>query len=59
MKFRDKLVFAEGKIDAKIMLVGLSPGREENSSRKLFIWPSGDFLNELLRLAKIDRGLYH
>ena len=38
------------------MLVGLSPGREENSSRKLFIWPSGDFLNELLRLAKIDRG---
>jgi DNA polymerase len=41
------------------MLIGLSPGREENSSGKLFIGPSGDFLNELLRLAKLNRELLY
>ena len=54
-KFRDKFVFAEGKNDAKIMLIGLSPGEEENSAGKLFIGPSGKFLNELLGLAKLNR----
>jgi len=54
-KFRDKCVFAEGKSDAKTMLIGLSPGKEENSTGKLFIGPSGDFLNELLQLAKLNR----
>ena len=58
-KFRDKLVFAEGRSDAKIMLIGLSPGREENSSGRLFIGPSGDFLNELLRLAKLSRESFY
>jgi len=54
-KFRDKCVFAEGKGDAKTMLIGLSPGKEENSTGRLFIGPSGDFLNELLQMAKLDR----
>jgi len=54
-KFRDKCVFAEGANDAKTILIGLSPGKEENSTGRLFIGPSGDFLNELLQLAKIDR----
>lgn len=54
-RFREKPVFAEGASDAKIMVIGLSPGREENSSGKLFVGPSGDFLNELLRLAKLNR----
>lgn len=58
-KFRNKLVFAEGKSDAKIMLIGLSPGREENVSGRLFIGPSGDFLNELLRLAKLSRESFY
>ena len=55
-KFRDKCVFAEGRNDAGIMLIGLSPGKEENSTGKLFVGPSGDFLNELLRLAEIERS---
>ena len=54
-KFRDKCVFAEGRGDAKTMLIGLSPGKEENSTGKLFIGPSGDFLNMLLQLAKMNR----
>ena len=54
-KFREKPVFAEGKDDAKVMLIGLSPGKEENSTGRLFIGPSGIFLNELLQLAKINR----
>ena len=55
-KFRDRCVFAEGRDDAKIMVIGLSPGKEENATGKLFVGPSGDFLNELLQLAKISRG---
>ena len=53
---RDKCVFAEGRSDAKTMLIGLSPGKEENLTGRLFIGPSGDFLNELLQLAKVGRG---
>ncbi len=55
-EFRDKCVFAEGKNNANIMLVGLSPGRQENLSGRLFVGPSGDFLNELLQLAGLDRN---
>lgn len=55
-QFRDKCVFAEGKETAQIVLIGLSPGREENSTGNLFIGPSGDFLNQLLRLAGIGRA---
>ncbi|MEW6680948.1 MAG: uracil-DNA glycosylase [bacterium] len=58
-KFRDKCVFAEGKENAKTILIGLSPGKEENLTGKLFIGPSGDFLNELLQLAKIERSLLY
>ncbi len=54
-KFRDKCVFAEGENNVKTILIGLSPGKEENSTGKLFIGPSGDFLNELLQLAEIKR----
>jgi len=54
-KYRDKCVFAQGRDDAKTMLIGLSPGREENLSGKLFVGPAGDFLNKLLRLAGLDR----
>jgi len=58
-KFRDKLVFAEGRSDAEIMLIGLSPGKEENLTGRLFVGPSGDFLNELLRLAKLNRKMLY
>jgi len=54
-KFRDKCVFAEGENDAETVLIGLSPGKEENATGRLFIGPSGDFLNELLKLAGIGR----
>ena len=54
-KFRDKCVFAEGKNNAGTMLIGLSPGKEENATGRLFVGPSGDFLNGLLKLAGIDR----
>lgn len=54
-KYRNKLVFAEGPANAEIMLIGLSPGREENSTGKLFIGPSGKLLNKLLVLAGLER----
>ncbi|MDP8216830.1 MAG: uracil-DNA glycosylase [Candidatus Kaelpia imicola] len=58
-KFRDKVVFAEGEKNAKVMLIGLSPGERENSTGKLFIGPAGDFLNELLQSAKLNRGAFY
>ena len=54
-EFREKVVFAEGRSNAKVMLIGLSPGREENLTGKLFVGPSGDFLNKLLSIAKLNR----
>ncbi|MFO8052995.1 MAG: uracil-DNA glycosylase [Candidatus Omnitrophota bacterium] len=58
-KFRNKTVFAEGTSSAKIMVIGLSPGQQENKTGKLFIGPAGDFLNELLSLAKIKRDFIY
>lgn len=54
-KSRDRCVFAEGRGDARVMLIGLSPGKEENATGRLFIGPSGNFLNELLQMAGIKR----
>ncbi|MBN1522407.1 MAG: uracil-DNA glycosylase [Candidatus Aureabacteria bacterium] len=54
-KYRDQCVFAEGKSDSMIMLIGLSPGKEENATGQLFIGPAGEYLNELLQVARIKR----
>ncbi|MBI5727905.1 MAG: hypothetical protein HY965_08640, partial [Ignavibacteriales bacterium] len=40
---------------AKIMFVGLAPGREEDKTGKPFVGRAGKFLNELLRKNKITR----
>lgn len=45
----------EGNPDAKIMLVGESPGAEESKTGRPFIGRAGKFLNKLLEMAKIDR----
>ena len=47
-KTRNKLVFGEGNLDARLMLIGEAPGQEENKSGIPFIGPAGKVLDRLL-----------
>ncbi len=44
----------EGDLNARLMLVALSPGQNEDREGKMFIGPSGKILNELLQSAGIE-----
>lgn len=54
-KTRKNAVPGEGPINAKIMFVGLAPGREEDLQGLPFVGRAGQFLNQLLKIARIDR----
>jgi DNA polymerase len=54
-KTRKNTVPGEGPTDAKIMTIGMAPGREEDKTGKPFIGPAGKFLNRLLKIAGIER----
>lgn len=45
---RNNVVFGKGNPDAKIMLIGEGPGRDEDIQGKPFVGRSGKLLNELL-----------
>ncbi len=45
----------DGPLDAKVMIIGQAPGRNEDVERKPFIGASGKFLTELIGLAGLDR----
>ena len=45
----------EGNLNAKLMLIAQAPGESENREGKMFIGPSGKVLDELLRMANVDR----
>jgi DNA polymerase len=42
-------------MDSPVMFVALSPGEKENAENKMFIGPSGQVFNKLLRAAGIQR----
>jgi DNA polymerase len=46
----------EGKIDAQIMFIALSPGYKEDLQNRMFVGPSGQVFNKLLQAAKIDKN---
>jgi uracil-DNA glycosylase len=48
-------VFGEGSGDAKIMLIGEAPGRNEDETGRPFIGSSGKLLSELIQGAGMDR----
>ena len=54
-KTRKNPVPGEGDPDARIMLIGLGPGREEDRQGRPFVGAAGKFLNELLTLAGLKR----
>jgi uracil-DNA glycosylase family 4 len=53
--FGNEIVLGEGPPDARIMLIGQNPGREEAKQGKPFVGRSGIYLNSVLAKNRIDR----
>jgi uracil-DNA glycosylase len=53
--FRNGTVLGEGPPDARIMLIGQNPGREEAKQGKPFVGRAGRYLNSVLAKNRIDR----
>jgi DNA polymerase len=49
-------VFGEGKLNAKIMLIGEAPGRNEDSLGKPFVGRAGKILDEVLGYIGLNRN---
>jgi len=54
-KTRKNAIPGEGQINAKIMIIGQAPGAEEDKFGRPFVGRAGQFLNQLLKMAKIER----
>jgi DNA polymerase len=54
-KTRRNPVPGEGNINARIMLIGLGPGKEEDRQGRPFVGAAGKFLDDLLTLAGLKR----
>lgn len=52
---RRNVIIGEGNLNARLMLVALSPGENEDREGRMFIGPSGQILDELLQSANIKR----
>lgn len=52
---RKKSVPGEGNIHTKILFIGEGPGLNENETGRPFVGQAGNFLNELLSMAKLKR----
>lgn len=46
----------EGNLNAQVMLIAQSPGKEENKEGKMFIGPTGKVLDELFKEIDLDRN---
>ena len=53
---RKILVHGEGRVGAKVMLIGEAPGEQETIQRRPFVGKAGKNLDEFLELAGIDRS---
>lgn len=53
---RTHTVLGEGKPDAKLMLVGEGPGREEDLQGRPFVGPAGQLLDKMLASIGLARG---
>lgn len=52
---RTNVVFGEGNPHARVMIVGESPGKNEDLQGKPFVGAAGKFLDELLEVAGLKR----
>ena len=49
------LVFGDGNINAKIMIIGEGPGAQEDAEGKPFVGRAGKLLDKMLNAIKLDR----
>lgn len=54
--FSDRVVFGEGPVGARLMLVGEQPGEKEDEVGRPFVGPAGQLLDRCLGEAGIDRS---
>ena len=54
-KNASKIVFADGKIQSPVMIVGEGPGQKEDELGKPFVGDAGNLLNKMLRAININR----
>ena len=54
---RKHALTGEGDINARIMIVALSPGAKENVANRMFVGPSGQVLEKLFRVSGISREM--
>jgi len=54
-KTRKNTVPGEGPANAKIIFLGQAPGSKEDNVGKPFVGRAGQFLNQLLKIARINR----
>ncbi len=55
-KHSSNLVFADGKIESPIMIVGEGPGQKEDQQGKPFMGDAGNLLNKMLKSINIERN---
>jgi uracil-DNA glycosylase family 4 len=55
-KTATQLCFADGSPDARVMLIGEAPGRDEDIQGKPFVGRSGQLLDRMLAAAGLSRG---
>jgi DNA polymerase len=55
-KTRNKPVFGEGSLNAKIMLIGEAPGRNEDIQGRPFVGKAGKILDDLLDSVDLKRN---
>lgn len=53
---RTKVVFGEGPADARIMLIGEAPGKNEDEAGRPFVGMAGRLLSKILHEAGLDRS---
>lgn len=51
---RLNVLFGEGKLPSRLMVIGEGPGKYEDSTGRLFVGPSGDFLKTWLSSIHLD-----
>lgn len=51
-----RLVFGEGPVHARVMLIGEAPGESEEREGRPFVGKAGKNLNDMLELIRLDRG---
>ena len=54
-KARDKTVFGDGNISAKVLLIGEAPGRAEDKEGTPFVGRAGKLLTEMLNAINLKR----